>query len=713
MALEILLMKLTYLHTELPELSYGFLEEGCIKIGPGGSYDNSSAMEICLATIRLATRLNIQPACKAGVDGIPYGADSDTLVFKAPLMTGLVNKKVVFLRGWKDFEGCVKGFNALGLMVSHVMREQARLDTLSVSELNNLKLDFLKSRGAENSNKIFNENDLKNIEPSELLMINKADIAIWRSFANRPIFCSTSSNMGISTHQALRLMQKVKLAFRGKTFSLLNANEGKLVIWAPDKRADFMNEEKTSFLKALEKELPQITWIKTYINRQQRDPGALKDALVAGGYFFPTNPQSKDEMQNLIFVALKNIEKEKKVPLQHLLTDNNIRQTLTSIDAAITDDGVIVRRGIESGIYGLMVPYVTMLEELLKVSSGLAVAVSTWNQASIGAALAAATLADHIIRHPLVLADTVRSELNSVFPMVGQFLDSHHSQDLMTRVHGVFDLANLQSLAQLLGVVVENHLSGSGTAYVGLGSSSYSNGNRCFEILRNSINSGGAFIGKNAFHASTHTINLYAQALIFGEDMYRYLDQLDNLISLEESIIRSVMQHVRKPEPAGAAAMAGYLLTRLDGGTLSMVELAYVLQLMGFSKQTLLEFAGFGAALNDLRSFLQAAYEEGLNMGSFNKNMLLLLDWPEYKLRKRMETEKQCSVVKYSRNPLDDNQFEQWDGLTAIYLTGDNCRQPSRALIKQLIIACWGNRGRIKAFLDRHSKFSIKNKVAV
>jgi hypothetical protein len=39
-----------------------------------------------------------------------------------------------------------------------------------------------------------------------------------------------------------------------------------------DERADFMNEEKTRFLRALEKDLPQITSLRTYINRQQRDP---------------------------------------------------------------------------------------------------------------------------------------------------------------------------------------------------------------------------------------------------------------------------------------------------------------------------------------------------------------------------------------------------------------------------------------------------------
>src|SRR3989338_2025815 len=509
-------MKLTYLHKEIPELSGDFLEEETVKVAPGGEYSNSSSMRICLSTVRFAMQLGIMLPSQAKDDGLPYSSDSDSLVFKAPLTSALVNKKIVYLRGWKHFEGCVKGFNALGLMAEQILLEVERMKKLRANDLNNLKLEFLKSRESNDGKKIFTLLELNNIDASELFQINDEAVAIWSCFANRTIYCSTSSNMGISCNQVLRLMQDKKLEFKGKEFTLMNQNEGSLVIWCPDERADFMNKEKTFFLRELEKEKPQITKLRTYINRQERDPGALSDALLTGGYFFPTNPQSKDEMQNLTFVALKQIEKEKKISLQEILTDENIKCTFESLGVYIKDGKVIVKHGVESGIYGLMVPYLILLEEFLKNNMGKP--LSTWNQASIGAALAAVALADRILRDPIELEDSVRSELNSLFPEISKFLDSNKlGRDLKTRIHGVFDLSNLQSLAQLLGVVVENHSSGRGTAYVGLGSSSYGNGNRCFEILKESMTSGGAFVGKEAFHVSTHSVNPFAQALIFTE----------------------------------------------------------------------------------------------------------------------------------------------------------------------------------------------------
>ncbi|OGI06603.1 MAG: hypothetical protein A3F80_06160 [Candidatus Melainabacteria bacterium RIFCSPLOWO2_12_FULL_35_11] len=701
-------MKLTYLHKEIPELSGDFLEEGTVKIDPEKKYNYSSAMQICLFTLRLAAKLNILLPSQFEGNKLPYSSDSDSLVFKAPLTTALVNKKIIYLRGWKHFDSCVKGFNALGLMAEQISLEIKRMKALSSSGVNKIKLNFLESRETHVGKKIFMPAELKNIEVSELLELDDEDMAIWSCFANRTIYCSTSSNMGISCHQVLRLMQGRKLKFKSKEFTLLNQNEGRLVIWAPDERADFMNKEKTFFLRELEKEEPQITKLRTYINRQQRDPGALSDSLLTGGYFFPTNPQSKDEMQNLIFVALKLIEKERKLPLQKILTDENVKCTFSSIGVSVKDGKVIVERGVESGIFGLMAPYLILLEEFLKNNMGKA--LSTWNQASIGAALAAATLADSILRNPIELEDSVRSELNSLFPEISKFLDSNKlGCDLKTRIHGVFDLSNLQSLAQLLGVVVENHFSGRGTAYVGLGSSSYSVGNLCFDILKNSMASNGAFIGKDAFHVATHTVNPFAQALIFGEDVFRYLNQFDKTKGLSESIVKEVMHHARKPEPAGATAMAGYLLSRLDTKTLSMVEIAYVLKILGFDKNTFLEFTGYSNNAQGMRSFLQEAYEEGPNMYNFAKNMLLLLDWTDKNLLSRMKTEKKESIVKYVGAPLDDIQFEQLDGPTAIYLTGDNCQQPSYELVEKLANACLGNYEQIEEFLNTYSKLPSKH----
>ena len=692
-------MSQTYLHTEIPELSTGFLDEGNVHVGAAGTVDNSTAMDQALASVRLAVRLGIQPAYAAVEDPLPY-ADNDNLVFGAPLTSALVNKPMHFLRGWKHFESCVKGFNSLGLMGHHICNEQERLKSLPVSELNEIKLAFLKSRAVDGK-KVFKAADLKGISETEFLEIDAYDLAIWNSFGQRPIFCSTSSNMGISSHQALRLMQEVNLSFREKAFTLLNKDEGELIIWAPDERADFMNMEKITFLRGLTEEQPQITRLRTYINRQQRDPGALRDAFLTGGYFFPTNPQSADEMQNLIFIALRQIASEQEKPISEVLEMDCVLLTLASLRCSVDGEHVIVPYGVEGGIYGLMTPYIIMLEEFLMGNMGKS--VSTWNQASIGAAFAAAALADTILRDPGSLQDSTRSELNSLFPALSRFLDAGQlGRDIQSRVHGVFDLANLQSLAQLLGVVVEKHLSGRGTAYVGLGSSSYSNGNRCFEILKDSINRGGSFKGKDAFHPATHSVNPFAAAIVYGEDMWRALRRHD-LDSISDEDVISCFAHVRKPEPAGAAAMAGYLLSRLDTETLSMIEIAYMLKLVGFNKNRFLAFANYDGD-QGLRTFLQEAAEEGPCMGDFAKNMLLLLDWTESELERRTIIEKRQSRARYLQAPLDDLGFEAAEGPTGIYLTGDNCAQPDDAFNLALGRACIANKDRIQAFLGDFAK---------
>jgi hypothetical protein len=690
-------MRHSYVHNNPPALSTRFLAESNVKVRAGAEYSSSDAMRVCFESLKLAERLGVFSGNRIP-GGLPYDPANDSLVFSAPLTSALANKRMLFLRGLYGFDSCIKGFNTLGLMAQHTLRELNKIRELPANRLDDLKVTFLRSRENSMGEKIFSAQDLSGAR--DLSEISLSDLAIWSAFAGSPIYCSTSSNMGITTHRALRLMQQCRLSFRGKELPLLNGSEGRLVIWAPDRRADFMNEEKAKLLESIQEEQPPLTSIHCYINRQDRDPGALQQALMNGGYFFPTNPQSAEEMQNLLFVALKGIETSTGVSRDKMLANPNIQKCLESIEVEIEGSTVIVDRGVESGLFGLMAPYVIQLEEYLEQNLG--VALSTWNQASIGAALAAAVLADEILRDPAVLDGDVKRQLKNMFPAIDAFLATHRlGTDIETYVHGVFDTANHQSLAQLLGVVVEDHISGRGTAYVGLGSSSYSNGNRCFEILKHSIEIGAAFRDKSVFHPATHAVNPFAQALVFGEDMYRYLDAADPL-QLSPQIVRGITVHAQKPEPAGAAALAGYLLTRLDNGTLSVIEIAYVLKLTGFTTELFLEFAGYGLGSKGLRSAVQQAWEEGPNMGNFTEKMLALLDWPLPELQELMRAEKAQSGEKYSAAPLDPLRFEALNGPTSIYLTGDNCLQPSTELVEKLAANCWANRDQIKRFIDEY-----------
>jgi acyl-CoA synthetase (AMP-forming)/AMP-acid ligase II len=642
-------------------------------------------MAVALFTIRIAHYLGVLPTFSG--DSLPYSLSNDTLLFDAPLTSLVTGARTRFLRGWKQYQSCIKGFNALGLMAEHTLSEYRRLTELPASELRVEKRRFVETRAVDGDGggrRVFTGDEGAQIPDAELDRIDVFPIAIWRAFGDRTIVCSTSSNMGISLHEALRYMQQKELTVLGQRCRLLNSDEGGLIIWCPDEQADFMNREKTALLRGIEAELPRLTKLRTYINRKQRDPGALRDALECGGYFFPTNPQSKSEMHNLLTLSLHELAKDRNTSFTFLLRDGKIRQALESLGARVHTDHIIVENGVEGGLCGLMVPYLLLIEETL--SRGNSDSISTWNQASIGAALAAAVLCDELLSSPEKIPSTNLEELKALLPQVHQTVIARRfHRSLRTRIHGVFDIANLQSLAQLFGVVINDHLSGRGTAFVGLGSSSYSNGNRCYDILRDSSEKRGAFRGKIALHPATHTLNPVSQALIFAEDLFRAVrwNRFSTLSPTAQS--EFVRLHSRKPEPAGAAALAGYLLKRLDTNTLAVTEVAYVLRLGGFRRESFLKFCGYTEETSEFSAFVQEASEEGPRMEEFARDLLKNLDLPITDLARRAESDRRRSRVEYLWNPIHEDGFEAGNPILTIYLTGDNCDQPDAHLVSELL----------------------------
>ncbi|HCN31322.1 MAG TPA: hypothetical protein DIT64_21950 [Verrucomicrobiales bacterium] len=677
-----------YLHTPVAGLEDAVsTEQGLVILGKSPDPEALLPMDLAVFTARLARKLGVKGRVPPEQAALPYDAAHDNLIFDAPLAGLVTGRRMRFLRGWKDYGSCVKCFNGIGLLGEHVLKELRRLQKAAPAALKADALAFLRSRktpGREGGAPIFTEEALAAVTDSDIAALDLEALAIWKTYAARPIVCSTSSNMGISLHEALRFMQSTRVELAGRSFTILNDDEGWLIIWCPDEQADFMNAEKTEHLRALETEQPPLTVLHTYINRKQRDPGALKDALDSGGYFFPTNPQSADELQNLLANSLADVARERRCTTEELLADEKSLQTLRSLGCAVEGGHVVVRGGVEGGLFGLMTGYLVMLDETLP--RGDTQAVSTWNQASIGAALAAAVLADLQLREPDQLPAATRAELKAVFPAIDSFLSRKQlGKDLPSRIHGVFDLANLQSLAQLLGVVVERHLSGRGTAYVGLGSSSYANGNRCYEILKESLLSNGPFMGKETFHPATHTLNPIAQALIYADDMHRAACRPEFAGMSKEERAAFIIKHARKPEPAGAAAMAGYLLSRLDDRTLSIVELAAVLRLAGFDSALFLEFAGFNKDVQGTNWWLQEASEEGPFMETLARQFLQLLDRDLEELCALARKERVHSRLNYRLRPLDPPAFEALNPAVNIYLTGDNTRQPKPRLVLAIL----------------------------
>lgn len=661
--------------------------ESRIRVGPWSELDLTAATKIALTTIELAQALSILTPNRNTNPTTPYSDESDRVTFDAPLLSQVLGDRILYLRGWTQFQSCIKGFNALGLMAEQIDDFLLKYEQFGQDEKKRIIREFLKSRKGPDGAKIFTSEELSTFDLHEIGKdLSTFDLAIWCCFASRTIVCSTSSNMGISLHEALRLMQGQKRIVGGRTITLLNHDEGRLIIWCPDERADFMNQEKAALLRRLEAELPKLTTLRTYINRQQRDPGALTDALECGGYFFPTNPQSTNEVQNLLFVSLASQSTDPEKAIRAAVGDPQARFTLESLGCIVDENlGLIeVRRGVEGGIHGLMLPYFLMLEEILESEQDPA--ISTWNQASIGAALAAAVLADNVFQNPSCLRHDVRAKFEDLFPNITRFSRNFNRSvgvRVSTELHGVFDIANIQSLAQLLGVVVTRHLAGRSTAYVGLGSSSYSNGNRCFEIIDESFQQNGVFRGRDTFHPATHTLNPIAQALVFGEDVLRILNYAKSCDIAPQEIPALLRGRVRKPEPAGAAALSGYILDRLDTNTLSVFEVGYSLRLLGFNKSLFLEFVGQKPSIEGEENLIQLAFEEGPYMGQFCADILNLLEWPLATLLERIYP--QVDYRSRNKQTFDSNRIGD-EGTSVIYLTGDNTEQLSDQFLERFLV---------------------------
>lgn len=656
-----------------------------MRVGPVSKPDLAVATRGALRALELARTLSISSPAVFSLHTNPYADGKDQLTFPAPLIASLIQTPALFLRGWTLFESCIKGFNALGLMAEHVDREVRHLrDESENYRLADLR-SYLSTRRDPNGHAVYDQITLREMEETGELAgcVDLQELAVWKCFGNRPIVCSTSSNLGISLHDLLvRLRNEVRTTSTGQ-HHLFNSDEGRLTIWCPDERADFMNTEKSENLKEIADSSNGTTILRSYIDRRQRDPAALRESLECGGYFFPTNPQSAQELQNLLLIALSSQGEESSDSIRKLIGNQKSRETLRSlgVEAIVEIPALRVTQGIESGIHGMMVPYFLLHEELAQQGDGSR--LSVWNQASIGAALAAAVLADQVVENLELLDESDLQAFASAFPALssGRSLRSDsHIDTGRSQIHGVFDLANIQSLAQLLGVVVSRHKSGRSTAYVGLGSASYSNGNRCFEILDTDYQSGGAFGGRDNFHPATHTVNPVAQALIYGEDVNRARNSFRGRQRPKIDLLEYVSGRVRKPEPAGAAALAGLLLYLLDREQLSVFELANGLRIAGFTKFLFLEFLNFGDIDEAEAEFLRTSAEEGPFMGQLAADLMNLLEWPVDVLATRSK------VQRESRESTSvDSKRHDVLRVSVIYLTGDNTEQPQLGFLDRVI----------------------------
>lgn len=135
----------------------------------------------------------------------------------------------------------------------------------------------------------------------------------------------------------------------------------------------------------------------------------------------------------------------------------------------------------------------------------------------MGAALAALVLADLRLREYDKMPEPLRQGPRRALSAISRFLEKKRlGRHLPTRIHGVFDVANLQIAGPVAwgrrrAAPVRPHDRSGGP-----GSSSYATGNRCYDILKFSAESGGPFLGRSTFHPATHALVPVAQALIYA-----------------------------------------------------------------------------------------------------------------------------------------------------------------------------------------------------
>lgn len=166
------------------------------------------------------------------------------------------------------------------------------------------------------------------------------------------------------------------------------------------------------------------------------------------------------------------------------------------------------------------------------------------------------------------------------------------------------------------------------------------------------------------------------------------------------------MTHAVKTEPAGSGRRR-----RIPAGPVghrqasSFLEIAWALRLVGFTRALFLAFNGFSPDAEGANHYLQEAFEEGEYMGALAENLLTVLDWELPRLLSLVHLERAHSRLNYRLRPLDDDRFEALNPVVHINLTGDNTRQPGRAVVSAILDGCLPDRDLIAQELAWDGQF--------
>ncbi|WP_428010481.1 hypothetical protein [Baaleninema sp.] len=566
-------------------------------------------------------------------------------------MSELFDRRIAILEGWSDFQNSVKAFQVFGLLSDTVrpywesledLQHQTSQGNLQAScHLNARKRQFLVSRKNSKNAVIFNPEDLTD---EVLKTVDVLQVALWEALRDRSIVCTTSTNFGLALHEILHRLQTIAIPYGDHAVSVLNLDEVKLTIWCPKRGSAIMRDEKDDILTQKVKSSSLKCQLRRYDTREERDRNAIGQVLEESGIFFPTTPQSPENLT----VILEAIFQEKP-QIKTQVSDVTLTQ-LTS--------------PIRGGIFGAIVPYLCLLENVIQrdrieqspqeIQNSRV--LSLYNPTSIGATLAGFIEGDRLLHCSGVLSGLhprERSLFDREFPRLTQYLETaKNGLPFKTAVCAVPDHHTRPGIAGAFNVETP-HIPGDGKKFMGLGSSGFPKNSLLKEIVSKSIDIGGAFCGKSHVYPTTHTMGYIAAALVFANDL-KYGSK------------------ARLPELAGSFAVAGILQQAIEQNQLSPEEVAWVLRKTGIGLREFLALNSedYGSA----NEFLKRAESEGKAMGEFAKVFVENLAIELSVLRDRV------AAIRATRSVIS---CPRWPLLVA-HRTGDYCRQPDKSLVRQI-----------------------------
>ncbi|MBO1351176.1 MAG: hypothetical protein EBE86_029165 [Hormoscilla sp. GUM202] len=521
-----------------------------------------------------------------------------------------------------------------------VWQELANKGDITVEQqLKQRQLFFLKSRQDKLGNLILPPERLTD----EILQaVKPIHLALWEAFASKPIVCATSGNFGIAWYEVLAKMQSQPVKIADKKIYILNQDEGELLIWCPRRGSDIMRNEKDDILQDKINSSSLKCHLCRYENRKERDVKAICQVLENSGYFFPTNPQSEENMKAL----LVEISQENR----------NLLEKASRL-------GLKLKSSIRGGMYGAMIPYLYFLNEFVQEECLFDIEGSTkasvYNPTSLGGTLAGFVEADMSLHQADILSTLDPEELSVLereLPALKQYLDLHNgSLDFQTLIYAVPDNHTRPGIAGAFKVT-SPHIPGDGKKFMGLGSSGFPYNSLPQEVIMRSVNNNGSFKGETHVCPTTHTMGYIAAALTFASEIQQY------------------GKAAKLPELAGSFAVAGLLQAWVDKDIISAKEVAWILKRSGIGLE---EFTALNPEDYQTETdFLLRAKSEGEGMGSFAERFVSYLAQDFQTLANEVRQYRaSCEPRECSRYPL-----------IVAHRTGDYCLQPSEELMARIML---------------------------